>query len=145
MSTCNYWSYVLGGNSWQEVLALNIAGFPRNRNLQFIAPGHYLLCYQKHEGRIGLCWVGALEIVSTLYEDYTRVFRDSEYPWRFEVKAIVALTPETGVPINQLRDQLTIQGIQEGWFFRDYPRVIPKADGEVVVNALREARRRWTE
>src|SRR6266567_1626604 len=140
MNTRDYWSYVLGGNSWQEVLALHVAGFPRlNRHLQSIEPGDYLLCYQKHEGRIDRCWVGALEVVSRLYEDHARIFRDREYPWRFEVKVVVALPLETGVPIHQLRDQLTIQGIQEGWFFYDYPRVIPETDGEVILNALQEA------
>ena len=148
MSTRNYWSYVLGGDSWRELLAQDDrrAGFPRmSRNLQMIEPRHYLLCYQRREGRIAPCWVGVLEVVSTVFEDHTPIWRDGEYPWRFKVEAIVALTPETGVPIHQLRGQLTTQGIQEGWFFRDYPRVIPETDGEVVVNALQEARRRLTE
>ena len=146
MSTQNYWSYVLGGNSWQEVLALNVAGFPRlNRHLQSIVPGHYLLCYQRHEGRIGPSWVGALKVLSRVREDHTRIFRDREYPWRIEVEVVVALPLETGVPMHQVRDQLTIQGIQEGWFFRDYPRVIPEPDGEAILNVLQEAERRRAE
>ena len=143
MNILNYWSIVFGGDSWQELLdhKPNVAGFPQlDRNVQAIEPGDHLLCYQSGVSR----WIRALKVVSKVREDYTRIWRDGPYPQRVRVEVVLALTPETGVSIHQLRDQLMIY---KKWpaFFRGYPRNIAETDGKVILKALQEAKNRTTE
>lgn len=85
-----------------------------------------------------------MQVNSKVYENYTRIWRDGDYPYRFNVEVVLALTPETGIPIHQLGDQLLIY---KKWpaFFRGYPRNIPEIDGQLILKVLQEANNRMAE
>ena len=83
-----------------------ISGFREGRwnMVQQIKPGDYLLCYLTGVSR----WVGILEVESKPFRDQTPIWNDATFPCRVRVKVVSALTPETAVPIESMRDQLSI-------------------------------------
>ena len=103
--------------------------------------GDYLLCYLTGISR----WIGILEVVSEPYKDTSPLWKDDTFPCRVKVKTIIQLTPETAIPITQLKDQLSIFHNQENpraWIghVRGSPTKWKAADGEAIVNALLEAK-----
>src|SRR5207249_1592026 len=105
-------------------------------------PGDYLLCYLTGVSR----WIGALEVVSEPYVDQRPIWNEAVFPCRVNVKVIVALTPETAIPVHDLRDSLTVfQDLKSplAWtgHFRGSPARWKAADGEAVVRAILEAQR----
>lgn len=145
MSTRNYWLDLFTGTTWQEFLdgGAKVSGFREFRwNLvQQIKPGDYLICYLTGISR----WVGVLEVVSEAFQDTTPIWKDDVYPCRLRVKLLVCLTPETAVPITNLRDQLSIfdnVGSSNAWIghLRGSPAKWKASDGEVVVKAIQEAK-----
>jgi EVE domain len=142
----NYWLDLFTGKTWQEFLDAGaaVSGFRERRwkTVQQMQPGDYLLCYLTGISR----WIGALEVVSEAFIDHSPIWKDESFPCRLEVKVVVSLTPETAVPVLELRDQLTIfQNLKSpfAWtgHFRGSPAKWKASDGEVVVNALVDAQR----
>lgn len=91
-------------------------------------------------------WIGVLEVESPPFRDSKRIWKDEDSPCRLRVKVVVALTPETAVPIHQLRDHLSIfrnPKNPNAWtgHFRGSPAKWKASDGEAVVEALTEANR----
>jgi len=124
-----------------------VTGFPNSRRkiVERIQVGDYLLCYQAHAS----CWIGLLEVTSKSFYvsdepllEQDRIFHDVEFRNRVRVKVLISLTPETGVPISQLKDQLSIfrRAKPHSWtgYLRDNPSKWNETDGEVIVNALRD-------
>ena len=72
--------------------------------MQRIELGDYLLCYLTGVSR----FIGVLEATSEPYWDETPIWKDEVFPCRLKVEAIATLTPETAVPIFELKEQLTI-------------------------------------
>jgi predicted RNA-binding protein len=139
-----YWLDLFTGTSWQEFLTAggNISGFRESRwsTLQKIKPGDYLLCYLTGLMRI----IGVLEVTSKPYKDETPIWSFATFPCRLDVKVIVKLTPETAVPILDLRDELSIfRNLKspKAWTgkIRGSPMKWSRADGEIIVNSLRKA------
>lgn len=96
-----------------------------------------MLCYLTGVSR----WIGILEVVSLPFRDQSPIWKDEDFPCRIRVKKLVGLTPETGVPVLQLKDRLTIfQGLKSpiAWtgYFRGSPAKWKASDGEVVVDAI---------
>ena len=128
----------------QRWLAAIFSGFRerRRKTVQQIKKGDYLLCYLTGVSR----WIGVLEVVSPPYKDQTPIWKDEEFPRRVKVKTIAALTPETAVPVLQLKDQLSIfQNLRNpnAWtgYFRGSPGKLKTSDGKMVVDAIFESQK----
>lgn len=140
----NYWLDLFTGTTWDEFLAAGgeVSGFRerRWRTVQQMKPGDYLLCYITGISR----WIGILEVVSEPFKDTTVIWKDEDFPCRIKVRPIFALTPETAVPVFELRNQLTAfrdLTNPHAWtgHFRGSPARWKSADGEAVLAAVREA------
>jgi predicted RNA-binding protein len=108
MESRNYCLGLLTGTTWQEFLTVgaNIFGFRerRWRIFQRIKTGDYPLSYLTGISR----WIGLLEVISTPYRDSTPIWKDAEFPCRLRVKVLIALRPETAVPVLDLQERLSI-------------------------------------
>ena len=97
--------------AWQEFLDAGgeVSGFRQERwkRVQHIKSGDYLLCYMTGISK----WVGVLEVTSPAFKDDTPIWKDDPFPCRVRVRVIASLTPETGLPVTQLKEKLTISVI----------------------------------
>lgn len=138
-----YWLDLFTGATWDEFLAAggDVSGFreSRWRTVQKMKPGDVLLCYLTGVSR----WVGALEVISEAYRDSSPIWTDEEFPCRVRVKPLVRLTPETAVPIHDMRHLSIFHDMSHpiAWtgHLRGSPAAWSSADGEAVMEALREA------
>ena len=146
MSSRTYWLDLFIWGTWQEFLEAGgtVSGFREGRwnTVQRIKPGDYLLCYLTGVSR----WIGILEVLSEPFMDQTPIWKDATFPCRVRVKVVVALTPETAVPIDSMREQLSIfQNLTSpiAWtgHLRGSPAKWKTPDGEAVVEAVQEAQR----
>ncbi len=133
-----YWLDVFTGKTWQEFLAAGgaVSGFrERQRGVaDRIAPGDLLLAYLAGVKR----WIGALEVVGPS-NDTRRIWADDDFPIRFEVRTLVALKPEYGVPLVAFYASEKDRGGYRG-FFRSSPRAFVRSqDGDYILQLLREA------
>lgn len=144
MKKPTYWIDLFTGTTWEEFLKAggNITGFRENRwkTVQQFKPGDFLLCYITGISR----FVGALEITSKPFKDKTKIWEYDTFPCRTEAKKVVVLTPETAIPISDLKEKLAIfknQRTPRSWTskFRSSPTKLNNTDGETIVNKLIEA------
>jgi hypothetical protein len=144
MSSKNYWLDLFTGITWQEFLdaGAKVSGFRENRwpTVQKIRKGDYLLCYLTGVSR----FIGVLEVQSEPYKDDSVIWKDQIFPSRVRVSPVITLTPETAVPVYDLRDQLSCfleASSPLAWtgHFRGSPAKWRPSDGEAVMNALRSA------
>ena len=108
--------------------------------MQQVKPGDYLLCYLTGVSR----FIGVLEVTSQPFWDETPIWKDEVFPSRVKVEVIATLTPETAVPIFELKEQLTIfQNLKSPGAWTGHVRGSPArwkpSDGEAVVYAVMEA------
>jgi hypothetical protein len=139
----NYWLDLFTGTTWREFreAGANVSGFrPRQSHVaKRVKPGDILLCYLTGVMR----WVGALEVTGAS-TDTRRIWKEQEFPVRFDVKTLVTLEPEHGVPMQELegrvkfyaspKDKGKFQGI-----IRSSLHTISPKDGELIVSLLRAA------
>lgn len=146
MTTPTYWLDLFTWKTWQEFLAAGgaVSGFREGRwnIVQQMKPGDYLLCYLTGVSR----WIGVLEIVSDPFMDHTTIWKDSTFPCRVHVKVVTSLTAETAVPIDTLRDQLSIfhnlsSSVAWTGYLRGSPAKWKVSDGQAVIAAVKEATR----
>ncbi|MCE5316243.1 MAG: hypothetical protein LLG04_02630, partial [Parachlamydia sp.] len=133
------------GTTWEEFkkAGSSVSGFRESRwkTVQKIEKGDYLLCYLTGISR----FIGVLEVTSAPFKKAERdIWQDDDFPCRFEVKPIVALTPDTAIPILEFRDRLScFQDLKSphAWtgHFRSSPAKWKLSDGEAVVQALLDA------
>jgi predicted RNA-binding protein len=138
------------GTTWKEFVDAGgrVSGFRESRwkSVQQMKARDYLLCYLTRVGR----FIGVLEVTSAAFRDRTqsgKIWKDEVFPCRVKVNPIVTLTPETAVPLDQLKDQLTVlSGYGKSWtwtgHFRGSPTKWKAADGEAVVSALQNAQKK---
>lgn len=140
----NYWLDLFTGKTWDEFLknGANISGFRERRRKMAdkVKPGDYFICYLTGLSRI----IGILEVESNLFIDKTPIWEGEEFPCRFKVKLLYQLKPETAIPILELRDKLSIfknLKSKDAWsgFFRGSPTCFKPQDGQIVVEAMKEA------
>lgn len=140
-----YWLDLFTGTTWHEFLTAggDVSGFRDNRwaTVQRIEPGDYLLCYLTGLSR----FVGVLEVVSPPYMDHSPIWKDETFPCRVKVRRVVDLTPDIGVPITDLRDELSIFADitrPNAWsgYVRGSPAKWSAGDGEVIVRAIEAAK-----
>jgi hypothetical protein len=142
----NYWLDLFTGTTWEEFqkAGSSVSGFRESRwkIVQKIAKGDYFLCYLTGVSR----FIGILEVASVPYKKADReIWHDDDFPCRFKVKPIVELTPETAIPVLELRDRLScFQNLTSphAWtgHFRSSPSKWKQTDGEAVVQAIIDAR-----
>jgi EVE domain len=104
----SYWLDVFSHKTWSEFLQAGgtVSGFRESRwkTAQRINPGDYFLCYLTGVSR----WIGLLKVTGKAYRDEAPIWEDDPFPVRFPVKVLIALRPETAVPIIEMRDRLSI-------------------------------------
>ena len=141
MSKRSYWLDLFTGATWNEFKDAGgkISGFRKSRwkTVQKIKPGDYFLCYLTGVSR----FIGILKVVSEPFQDNTPIWSHEEFPCRLKVKTIIELTPETAIPVRELRDSLScFQDLKSphAWpgHFRASPAKWKTSDGETVVKAL---------
>src|SRR5215467_6143299 len=146
MKDHNYWLDLFTGATWEEFLdaGAKVTGFRESRwkIIQKIKSGDYFLCYLTGVSR----FIGILEVVSEPYKDSSPIWKDEEFPCRIKVKPVVILGPETAVPVQDLRDSLSMfQDMSSpiAWtgHFRGSPAKWKNSDGEIVLAALMEAKK----
>lgn len=145
MGKPTYWLDLFTGTTWQEFLdaGAKVSGFRDRRwkTVQSIKPGDFLLCYLTGVSR----FIGLLEVVSDPFRDESKVWKDESFPCRVRVRPSIALTPETAVPVQELREQLSIfleLKSPNAWtgHFRGSPVRWKAQDALAVVKALEEAK-----
>jgi hypothetical protein len=150
MSNRTYWLDLFTGATWQEFLAAGgkVSGFRESRwpTVQKIKTGDYFLCYITGISR----FVGALEVSSAPFKDTSPIWKDEDFPSRVKVKSVGTLTPETAVPVFDLRDRLSFfrdmkSPIAWTGHFRGSPAKWKTSDGDVVLQALLDAKENPTE
>jgi hypothetical protein len=142
----NYWLDLFTGATWEEFLKAGgtVSGFRQSRwsTVQKVEKGDYLLCYLTGVSR----FVGILEVTSAPFLKHEKdIWKDEDFPCRFNVKIVVQLTAETAVPVLELRDSLSFfQDLKSphAWtgHFRASPAKWKTNDGEAVLQALTEAK-----
>jgi EVE domain-containing protein len=144
MEKPTYWLDLFTGKTWSEFLkaGAEISGFRESRwnTAKKFKIGDYLLCYLTGVSR----FIGILEICSKAFLDKSPIWEDEDFPCRVKVKPIIKLTPETAVPVMELKEALSCFKISDSphaWTgrFRGSPSKWSKKDGEAVLNALQDA------
>lgn len=144
MADRRYWLNLFTAETWQEFLDAGgeVTGFRAGRwpAVQRIREGDYLLCYLVGISR----WVGVLEAVSRGYQDDSPIWSSDPFPSRVKVRLVMALKPETGVPVLDMRNELSVfRNLQNPnrWSgaFRGSPLKWSTADGEAVLKAVTDA------
>lgn len=139
-----YWLDLFTGTTWEEFLehGAKISGFreSRKKTAQRISPGDYLLCYLTGISR----FVGILEVKSKCYFDATQIWKDEQFPIRFDVELVEKLDAKTAIPVLSLKDELELfKGLKSrnAWtgFFRGSPAEFSSNDGEIIFNAIKKA------
>ena len=140
-----YWLDLFTVETWKEFLdhGGDVSGFSDKRwaTVQKIKPGDYLLCYLTRLSR----WVGLLEVVGESFVDEEPIWSSRVYPSRVGVRVVLALAPEHGVPVLEMREELTVfRGLDNPnrWQgpFRGSPVRWKAADGEAIIRALHDAK-----
>lgn len=99
-----------------------------------------MLCYLTGVMR----WVGALE-VQGLSTDKTPIWKESEFPVRLDVKPLVMLDPEFGVPMSELDGKTAFyRNRSDTGKFKGFLRMSPNRftnanDAELILTMLRAA------
>jgi hypothetical protein len=146
MTNRNYWLDLFTGVTWNEFKAAGaeISGFRESRwnTVQKIKPGDYFLCYLTGVSR----FIGILEVTAISYKDKKPIWKDEDFPCRLKVKIVAELTPDTAVPVFELREKLTaFQNLTSphAWtgYFRASPAKWSTSDGEAVVKAIFDAKK----
>jgi len=139
-----YWLDLFTRTTWDEFRAAGATttGFrdSQRASLRRVKPGDIFLCYLTGVMR----WVGALEVVGASRDKRT-IWKEQIFPVRFEVRPLVVLEPQYGVPMDDLRGHVDFyeeprhKGGFKG-FVRRSPNPFRRAgDGEFVLSLLRQA------
>ena len=145
MAEPTYWLDLFTGTTWDEFLQAGgtVSGFRKGRRwatVKKIKQGDYFLCYMTGLSR----WVGLLEVTGKPYQDEGQIWKDENYPCRVPVRVVISLEPEYGVPVINMKDQLSVfEGLKSPsrWSgaFRGSPSRWKNSDGEAVVRSLEDA------
>jgi hypothetical protein len=139
-----YWLDLFTGTTWEEFRksGANVSGFSdrMRKNVERMGVGDVLLCYLTGVMR----WVGALEVLGASQET-RRIWKDAEFPARVSVKPLVMLSPENGVPMNELEGKVSFfEGKSDRGKFKGFVRMSPnlfraQTDGDLILKLLQEA------
>ncbi len=142
----NYWLDLFTGTTWEEFRAAGakISGFrARMRGTKGkVKRGDIFLCYLTGVMR----WVGALEVLGPS-DDHSRIWKEEEFPVRFEVRPLVLLDPQYGVPMQDLEGKVEFyKGPQDAGKFKGFVRMCPNrfrqpVDGGLILDLLYRAQK----
>src|SRR2546430_701623 len=137
-----YWLDLFTGQTWQEFrnYGASVSGFRKRMHnaVERIKPGDILLCYLTGVMR----WVGALEVEGRS-RDKEKIWQFDEFPERLNVKPLILLAPEHGVPMEELEAKVDFyrsRADRPGFngFLRMSPNRFKHAnDGELILGLLR--------
>lgn len=140
----NYWIDLFSGTTWEEFrnAGAKVSGFRyiRRSMVDRIKPGDILICYLTGVMR----WVGALEVVGPS-KDTTQIWKDDEFPARLDVRPLILLDPEEGLPMDLLKGKVYFfSGPKDAGKFKGFLRGSPAhfehhEDGELLIGLLKEA------
>jgi hypothetical protein len=140
-----YWLDLFTPETWQEFRRHGgtVSGFAegRRRTVERMRPGDYLLCYLTGISR----WIGLLEVTGDAYYDESPIWQSRTFPSRIPVRIVLAVDPEFGVPVLDMRDDLSVFRNLDNpnrWSgpFRGSPAKWKYSDGEAVIKALEAAK-----
>ena len=138
----DYWLNLFSGTTWDQFheAGAKVSGFRHRmrKTVEKVRPGDVLLCYMTGVMR----WVGAVEVVGP--SDDARPIWGGDFPCRLAVRSVIALTPETGVPMEQLEGSVSFfEGPADRGKFkgvvRRSPNLLTREDGEAIMSLLRAA------
>lgn len=142
----NYWLDLFTGTTWDEFRnhGARVTGFRHRMRgyLNKVQQGDVFLCYLT---KVKL-WVGALEVIAPS-SDKSRIWEHDEYPVRFDVKPIITLDAECGIPMEQLEGKVDFYaGPQYAGKFKGFVRRSPNLfkkteDGKLILDLLQKAER----
>jgi hypothetical protein len=140
----NYWLDLFTGTTWREFrdAGANVSGFraKQAKTAKQMKKGDVFLCYLTGVMR----WVGALEIVGAS-SDTRKIWQEQDFPVRFDVKPLILLDPEHGIPMEQLEGRVRFyagpkdRGKFKGFVRGSLRRFDNPTDGELISSMLREA------
>jgi hypothetical protein len=140
----DYWLDLFSGTTWEEFrkAGAKVSGFRYRRRsmVERIRPGDILLCYLTGVMR----WVGALEVVGPS-KDTSPIWKNDEFPARLDVRPIIMLDQEKGLPMDQLKGKVSFfSGPKDAGKFKGFLRGSPALfkhheDGELINGLLKEA------
>ncbi len=140
----DYWLDLFTGTTWEEFrkAGAKVSGFRYRRRsmVERIKPGDILLCYLTGVMR----WVGALEVVGPS-KDTSQIWKVDDFPARLDVKPILMIDPEKGLPMDQLKGKVSFfSGPKDAGKFKGFLRGSPALfehheDGELIIGLLKEA------
>lgn len=143
MPHMNYWLDLFTGTTWNEFRSAgaSVSGFrPRQKKVAArVKPGDIFICYLTGVMR----WVGALEVIGPSVNK-SKIWKDASFPVRFDVKPLVLLDPESGVPMDQLEGHASFyanahnRGGFRG-FLRGSLKQFQAADAEFVLGKINAA------
>lgn len=142
----NYWLDLFTGTTWREFreAGAEVSGF-RGRQAAIakrVQPGDIFLCYLTGVMR----WVGALEITGQS-SDTRRIWKEQDFPVRFDVIPLVMLEPEHGVPMAELDGKVSFyadpkdRGLFRGFVRSSLNLFKVRKDGEFILSLLRTAQK----
>ncbi len=142
----NYWLDLFTVTTWDEFrkYGAKVTGFRYRlrRSVDRVKKGDIFICYLTKVMR----WVGALEVVGPS-KDKSRIWKHDEYPVRFDVKPILMLDAEYGIPMDQLEGKVDFYvNAQHAGKFKGFLRMSPNLfkkpeDGKLILDLIREAER----
>jgi hypothetical protein len=128
--------------TWEEFQQAGgeVSGFRSSKVARGLRPGDVLLAYLTGLSR----FVAVLGAVTDPYNDDSPIWSSDVYPHRVKVRQLTTLTPETGVPISELRGVLSFMKDADrpnAWvgYVRQSPRQVSDADGRAIVSAVEAA------
>ena len=142
----DYWLDLFTGTTWEEFrkAGAKVSGFRYRRRsmVERIKPGDILLCYLTGVMR----WVGGLEVIGPS-KDKSSIWKDDEFPARLDVRPIMMIDPEKGLPMDQLNGKVSFfSGPKDAGKFKGFLRGSPalfehREDGELIIGLLKEVER----
>jgi hypothetical protein len=141
----SFWLDLFTWETWSEFLkdGAKVSGFRESRwtTVQKVRRDDVFLCYLTGISR----FIGALQVVGDPFQDTTPLWRSDVFPARLPVKLLVELTPETAVPVYDLRDKLSFflaAPDSPAWtgHFRGSPNRFKESDGQIILDAVRQAK-----
>lgn len=140
-----YWLDLFTGTTWKEFreAGASVSGFrkTRRKTVQSIKEGDILICYLTGVMR----WVGVLEVIG-LSNDTRTIWNIDEFPERLDVRPIILLDPEYGIPMEELQGKVDFfQTESEKGYFKGFLRGSPirfrkEADAELIISLLQQAK-----
>src|SRR3954471_23747215 len=110
----DHWLDLFTGVTWKQFIdaGSTISGFRISQAVraQKVKPGDILICYLTGVMR----WVGLLEVVSSS-KDASPIWGKGNFPVRFQVRPLVMLAPEHGIPMRELEGRVSFYSEPRHW------------------------------